>query len=254
MSAKSTLRLSPAPGRTPRNDSVNCSELPGTASVPASSQTLRVDFYLDLICPWCWIGLRNLRSAWNSLRQQHSGLVLETKWHASTLLPQIPAQGIPYQAFYEARHGGQRAVAMRRAQIRAVAESVDLSLNFESIATFPNSMQACALVNAAQSRLEPEAMYHLVESIFSAFFSQGQDIGSAEVLRALTQATGFNWDASASPACQSPMGREPAGGVPYLVFNGQWPVTGAVPASELVRVMQQAVAAKRLNNERRTNA
>lgn len=233
---------------------MNCSELSGAIPAPASSQTLRVDFYLDLICPWCWIGLRNLRSAWASLRQQHAGLALETVWHANALLPQIPAQGIPYQAFYEARLGGQRAVAMRRAQIRAVAESVDLSLNFESIATFPNSSLACALVNAAQSRLMPEAMYQLVESIYCAFFSQGQDIGSAQTLQALAQASGFSWDARASSALQSSMGADPAEGVPYLVFDGQWPVTGAVPASELVRVMQQAVVAGRLHSECKSNA
>ncbi|WP_167471178.1 DsbA family protein [Cupriavidus lacunae] len=233
---------------------MNCSEFSGTSPAPASSQTLRVDFYLDLICPWCWIGLRNLRSAWASLRQQHPGLALETTWHANTLLPQIPAQGVPYQAFYEARLGGQRAVAIRRAQIRAVAESVDLSLNFESIATFPNSALACALVNAAQSRLEPEAMYQLVESIYCAFFSQGQDIGSTETLQALAQASGFRWDAWSSSPLQSSMGADHAGGVPHLVFNGQWPVTGAVPASELVRVMQQAVVARRLDSECKANA
>ncbi|MHA7683790.1 DsbA family protein [Cupriavidus sp. PET2-C1] len=42
---------------------MNCSGLSGAGPAPASSRTLRVDFYLDLICPWCWIGLRNLRSA-----------------------------------------------------------------------------------------------------------------------------------------------------------------------------------------------
>lgn len=233
---------------------MNCSELSGAVPAPTSSQTLRVDFYLDLICPWCWIGLRNLRSAWASFRQQHPGLALETIWHANALLPQIPAQGIPYQAFYEARLGGQRAVAMRRAQIRAVAESVDLSLNFENIATFPNSALACALVNAAQSKLAPVVMYQLVESIYCAFFFQGQDIGSTQTLQALAQASGFNWDARASSARQSSIGAEHAGGVPHLVFNAQWPVTGAVPASELVRIMQQAVVAKRLNSECESNA
>ncbi|WP_455280930.1 DsbA family oxidoreductase [Cupriavidus necator] len=233
---------------------MNCSELPCSVSAPASSQTLRVDFYLDLICPWCWIGLRNLRSAWATLRQQHPGLALETIWHANALLPQIPAQGIPYQAFYEARLGGPRAVAMRRVQIRAVAESVDLSLQFENIGIFPNSTLACALVNVAQSRLEPEAMYQLAESIYSAFFSQGQDIGSTETLQTLAQASGFSWDASEPSAHQSSMGGGHAGGVPHFVFNGQWPVTGAVPASELVHVMQQAVVAKRLNNECKANA
>ncbi|WP_237716882.1 DsbA family oxidoreductase [Cupriavidus basilensis] len=84
---------------------MNCSGLPGAVPAPTSSQTLRVDFYLDLICPWCWIGLRNLRSAWASFRQQHPGLALETVWHANALLPQIPAQGVPYQAFYETQTG-----------------------------------------------------------------------------------------------------------------------------------------------------
>ncbi|QOT81317.1 DsbA family protein [Cupriavidus basilensis] len=230
--------------RALRNCCVNRSELPGPVSALTSSPTLRVDFYLDLICPWCWIGLRSLRLAWESLRQKHPGLVLETIWHAHALLPQIPAQGIPYQAFYEARLGGQRAVAMRRAQIRAVAESVDLSLNFENIATFPNSALACALVNAAQSKLAPVAMYQLVESIYRAFFSQGQDIGSTETLQALAQASGFSWDGSASSQLQPSMEADHGTGVPHLVFNGQWPVTGAVPGSELVHVMQQAVAAK----------
>jgi predicted DsbA family dithiol-disulfide isomerase len=50
------------------------------------------------------------------------------------------------------------------------------------------------------------------------------------------------------------MGADPAEGVPYLVFDGQWPVTGAVPASELVRVMQQAVVAGRLHSECKSNA
>ncbi|MGT2508693.1 DsbA family protein [Cupriavidus basilensis] len=195
MAVTSTLHPDTAPGRALRNDCVNYSELSGAVPAATSPQTLRVDFFLDLICPWCWIGLRNLRSAWASIRQQHPGLVLETIWHANALLPQIPAQGIPYQEFYEARLGGQPAVAMRRAQIRAVAESVDLSLNFEAIATFPNSALACALVNAAQSRLVPEAMYQLVESIYCAFFSQGQDIGSTVTLQALAQSSGFSWDA-----------------------------------------------------------
>ena len=26
-------------------------------------RTLRIDYFLDVICPWCWIGLRNLRTA-----------------------------------------------------------------------------------------------------------------------------------------------------------------------------------------------
>ena len=75
---------------------------------------LTVDFSLDLICPWCWIGLRNLQAARTQWLQHHAGQPLQIRWHAETLLPQIPEQGVPYQAFYEARLGGPRAVEARR--------------------------------------------------------------------------------------------------------------------------------------------
>lgn len=225
------------------------SEFSGPAPAPLSPQVLRIDFHLDLICPWCWIGLRNLRSAWTSLRRQHPELALKMTWHAHPLLPQTPVQGVPYQAFYEARLGGKQAVQMRRAQIRAAADAVGLSLNFEDIAIFPNSAQACALVNTAQSRLAPEAMVQLVDSIFCALFSQGRDIGSAETLQALAQASGFSWDAGAPPPIPHSAGAGPAGGVPHFVFNGQCSVTGAVGASELVHTMLQAVRAQGLESE-----
>lgn len=219
------------------------SKLSDTPATPSAlpSPTLHIDFYLDLICPWCWIGLRNLRSACARLQEQYPELVLETVWHAQPLLPQIPAQGVPYQAFYEARHGGKQAVQARRAQIHSVAASIGLVLNFENIQVFPNSTPACSLVNAAQETLTPQAMYQLVDSLYDAYFSQGKNIGSSETLKALALAHGFDWD-PASPATLDPSKEvEYAGGVPHLTFNKRWPTTGAVPASQLLHAMQQAV-------------
>ena len=204
---------------------------------------LRSDYYLDLICPWCWIGLRNLRTAWAALQAQHPGLQLQVVWHADALLPQIPEQGTPYQAFYEARLGGPQAVAARRAQVSAAAEAVGLQLNYAAIEVFPNTRLVCALVNFAQAHLASNAMFAFVESIYAAYFMQGRNLGSIDVLQDLAQTAGLTWDADTpAPPQDQPAGLGAVGGVPHYVFDQQWQITGAVPAGELLKLMQLALA------------
>ena len=209
-----------------------------SAGDPANS--LKLDFYLDLICPWCWIGLRNLRSAWHALQQEQSGLSLRMQWHADTLLPQIPSQGIDYQSFYVARLGSPAAVEARRGQVRAAAQTAGLALNFEAITLFPNSRLACALVNLAQTQLTGDAMFDFAESVFAAYFQQGRDIGDAQVLMDLAHGAGLSIAKSqlTDPAAARSLGH--AGGVPHYVFNQRETETGAVPAEHLLRLMRAA--------------
>ena len=112
--------------------------------------TLTIDIWSDLVCPWCWIGLRNLRAALDTFAAQQAGAPVVVTAHASTLITHIPPEGVPYQAFYENRLGGAEAVAARRAQVRAAAAAVGIQINYPAIETFPNTQLACALVNAAQ--------------------------------------------------------------------------------------------------------
>ena len=165
---------------------------------------------------------------------------LSIAWHASPLLPHIPAEGVPYQAFYEARLGGAAAVQARRAQVRAAAQAAGLSLNHAAIQVFPNTQLVCALVNHAQAQLDTEAMIAFVESIFSAYFQQGRNIGSPAELQALARAAGLNDDPAHWLAAQPASPVQHTGGVPYMVFNQRVPVTGAVPVAELLRVMAYA--------------
>ncbi|MDR0215204.1 MAG: DsbA family protein [Comamonas sp.] len=202
-----------------------------------------VDFSLDLICPWCWIGLRNLLAAREALGLKFPGRHLAIHWHADTLLPQIPEQGLPYQAFYEARLGGPRAVEARRAQVRAAAEAAGLQLNHGAIQTFPNTRLVCALVNYAQQQLDGEAMIGFVESIFAAYFVQGRDIGSPMVLQQLAEAAKLNVDLASFDALRYQSAQGHVGGVPHMVFNQRLQVTGAVPPTELLRAMEHACAA-----------
>lgn len=219
-----------------------CGPMPDTLSAPATPTPLRVDFSLDLICPWCWIGLRNLLAARDALQMQAPAQTISIHWHAETLLPQIPAEGVPYQAFYEARLGGAAAVEARRAQVRAAAQAAGLTLNHAAIKTFPNTRLVCALVNYAQQHLSGAAMIAFVESIFSAYFVQGRDLGSVAELQTLAQAADLPWEPATFDVQHYQSQQAHAGGVPHLVFDQQLPVTGAVPPADLLRAMAHVLA------------
>lgn len=207
------------------------------------SAALQVDFSLDLICPWCWIGLRHLLAARAVLMAKYPEQQLVIHWHADSLLPHIPEQGVPYQAFYEARLGGLKAVEARRAQVRAAAAAAGLQINHAAIQTFPTTRLVCALVNYAQTQLDGEAMIVFVESIFEAYFVRGRDIGSAMELQQLAQSVMLDWDAASFDALRYQSEQGHAGGVPHMVFNQRLQVTGAVPPAELLRAMEHARAA-----------
>jgi len=206
----------------------------------SAATTLQVDFSLDLICPWCWIGLRNLLAAREMLLARYPDQQLAIHWHADTLLPRIPEHGVPYQAFYEARLGGPRAVEVRRAQVRSAAHAAGLQINHALIETFPSTRMVCALVNYAQTLLDGESMIRFVESIFAAYFVQGRDIGSVMVLQQLAHSAALDWNPSRFDALRYQSEAGHTGGVPHMVFNQRLQVTGAVAPAELLRAMEHA--------------
>lgn len=206
----------------------------------SAATTLQVDFSLDLICPWCWIGLRNLLAAREMLLARYPDQQLAIHWHADTLLSHIPEHGVPYQAFYEARLGGPRAVEVRRAQVRSAAHAAGLQINHALIETFPSTRLVCALVNYAQTLLDGESMIRFVEFIFAAYFVQGRDIGSVMVLQQLAHSAALDWNPSRFDALRYQSEAGHAGGVPHMVFNQRLQVTGAVAPAELLRAMEHA--------------
>ena len=51
----------------------------------------RIDIISDAICPWCYIGKRQLERALPILAEQ--GLDFDIHWHAFQLNPDMPLEG-----------------------------------------------------------------------------------------------------------------------------------------------------------------
>src|SRR5947207_11164527 len=63
----------------------------------------RIDVISDVICPWCYIGKRQLERA-EDLLEKHS-LRFTVAWHPFQLNPDMPTEGIDRQKYRDAKFG-----------------------------------------------------------------------------------------------------------------------------------------------------
>ena len=216
------------------------------------SEKLVVTFYFDLICPWCLIGKRHLRTALKLFRQRHPGVDISIEWRSHMLLPGTPEHGIPYQEFYEQRLGGKAAVAARRGQVQDAARVAGIEIAFERIEIMPNTLAAHHLIDCAKECGSARQVDELLDRLFTAYFMDGQNIGNAAVLTAIAASSGC--PTSEIAACLestqhqrrffeklAATANSQVSGVPFFVFNERLAISGAHPPQSLLAAMEQAL-------------
>ncbi|NMG16134.1 DsbA family oxidoreductase [Aromatoleum bremense] len=214
------------------------------------SPVLTVEIHFDLICPWCLIGKRHLDTALAALHRLRPDIQTEIIWRSHQLLPDTPPEGLPYQAFYLRRLGSPASVAARRAQVQEAARPAEIAFAFDRIQVMPNTRSAHRLIALASRHGNEEQTAILIDRLFSAYFMDGENIGDPGVLLRIGADCGVDTTALATAmsvpdGCERDREHEAADprevpGVPFFIFNGRFPVSGARPPGALLEVMQQA--------------
>ena len=141
---------------------------------PHVRRTLQIDIVSDVVCPWCYVGKRHLEVALAGLPE----LDVSIHWRPYQLDPTIPPQGLDRHAYMARKFGAERIPALQE-RIAAAAREAGLELAFERIRRSPNTLDAHRVIRWAWAAGRQDA---LVESLFKAFFIDGEDIGSRIVL------------------------------------------------------------------------
>jgi predicted DsbA family dithiol-disulfide isomerase len=209
------------------------------------NRELHIDVFFDLVCPWCFIGKRQLSKAVARLSEAEPDVQVSLRWHSVQLIPQVPDAGLPYVEFYDRRLGSRSAVQARQAQVKAAAAQAGIDIDFAAIAVFPNTRRAHHLIALAR-RLDAAAVDPLLERLFAAFFQRGEDIGDPETLAAIAAELGLPPDATrAALEDRSPLPESPqVPGVPFFIFNRATATSGAQPAEVLLDAMIDAMRAQ----------
>ena len=210
---------------------------------PAKAR-LSIEVVHDLVCPWCYLGVRRL---FRTMRRRPD-LLYELTWRPFLLNPDMPRAGMTRADYVIRKFGGEDRARRLYASITEIGAGEGVSFRFDRIRRTPSSVDAHRLVRwAAPMGRATE----VIETLFAAHFSDGADIGDHTVLRAVAGSCGLDptaaglflrseEDVDAVHADNLRAHRLGINGVPCFVVAGRHAIAGAQEPEVIERLLDVA--------------
>lgn len=207
------------------------------------TKSVQIDVVSDAVCPWCYIGKRNLEAALAAIPDVKA----EIHWRPYQLDATIPPEGLDRRAYLERKFGPR--VAEIYARVSEAGAAAGLDFKFDTIARSPNTLDAHRLIRWSWSAGAQDA---IVERLFRDFFIEGKDIGDRAVLIEAARDCGmdanvvadlFVRDADIEDVQDEIASAQNIGvtGVPFFIIDGKFGLPGAQPPDVLQRAITKAL-------------
>lgn len=209
------------------------------------SERLSIDVVSDVVCPWCYVGKKRLEQALALVPDIHADI----HWRPFQLDPTIPQEGIPRRAYMEKKFGSLDKIAPVHERLTEMGKDLGIPFHFSAIQISPNTLDAHRLIRWAFG----ERQNGMVETLFRAFFVEGQNLADRTILANLAAQSGFNAD-DIKTALDSDEDRDAVigeiaaaqdlgiQGVPFFIFDQRYAVSGAETPEHLASAIRQTIA------------
>lgn len=213
---------------------------------------LVVDVISDVVCPWCFLGMKRLEHAARLV----DNVAVRTRWRPYQLDRDIPAGGLPRHAYMLGKFGSEERLHEAHTRLAELGELEGIRFNFADIAVAPNTLDTHRMIRWAGSPKAPAgAQTQMVRRLFELYFEEARDIGDhavlveaagecgldAALIEALLASNADVEDVRKEIATASEMG---VTGVPCFIFEGKYAVVGAQEADTLADAIRQIAGAK----------
>ncbi len=214
------------------------------------SESIKVDIWSDVACPWCYIGKRKLETAIAQYAAEPGSAPIEVEYHSYLLNPDMPVDFEGSQTEYLSQHKGVEVAQVQQMteRITQIAKDVGLNYNFAGM-KMTNTVLAHQLLHYAKAHGKQVEMKerimaaHFVEARHVGRIAELADLGAeigldrADVVRSLEAGEyleDFNQDVAAA--------REYGiTGVPFFVIDNKYGVSGAQDPSVFVNAFHTIV-------------
>ena len=115
---------------------------------------LTVEVVHDLVCPWCYLGLRRLLR----ILRARPDLAVELAWRPFLLNPDMPRLGMAWGDYVVRKFGGEDRARRLYSSIAHIAAGEGLALDLSAITRVPSSVEAHRLVRHAARQGAADAL------------------------------------------------------------------------------------------------
>ena len=149
----------------------------------------KIEIFSDVVCPWCYIGKRNLEKALQILNEKDVQFESTLNWRSFQLNPQLKEEGILRKDYITNKFGEGANSEIIYERVRLAGEAVGLTMNFDKIIMQPNSSKMHSLIYAAK---ETNRDIELIENFFKAFFIDGMNLTDFEIVSKVASDSGLD--------------------------------------------------------------
>lgn len=210
---------------------------------------IKIDFVSDVSCPWCVIGLKSLEVALERLQDQvHADL----HFQPFELNPQMPPEGQDINDHLAQKYGSTpEQMAQTREAIRQ--RGAALGFEFGKRDRIYNTFDAHRLLHWAGEEGPSGAQKALKMALFSAYFTEGLNPASHDVLLSLVDQVGLDTarareilhsDAFATEVRnqQAFYSQHGIRSVPAVILNDRHLISGGQPPEMFEEALRQLAA------------
>lgn len=223
------------------------------------TDTLTIDIYSDVVCPWCVIGHGQLTKA---LAELEGEIEAEIRWRPFELNPGMLPEGEEQEAHLQRkyRRSAEEGAAVR-SQMKQIADDAGVSISFEGEGRAPpammwNTRDCHKLLALALEQLGPEAQTQLKLAFFKAHFNHRKPLSDRAILLDIAAEAGLHREA-AKAALDDPdlearvIAEEKQAwdfnitGVPAMIVNDKFMILGAQAPETYVNALRRVAMKSR---------
>jgi predicted DsbA family dithiol-disulfide isomerase len=206
-------------------------------------KALVVDVVSDIVCPWCYVGVKSFLAARDALKGEYE---IAVRFRPYQLNPDLPDAGVDRHAYYAHKFPDAAKLAAAREAIRANARASGFDFDPAAPAHLPNTLKAHQLIGAAEAF---GVQTEMTLALYEAFWDSLADIGEDETLAAIAEDVGLaRADAIAAIRSTGPAvaaeadawRRAGVSGVPTFIVGERTGFSGGMPPASMTAALKEA--------------